>query len=216
MWYIYDGISERMKKMEMLSMVQQLLPQLFEIIDSSDDIKLEEMPEYKLYISQLEEFFDRKLGKGAEEEERKAISKTMIQNYIKDGLLMPPEGKCYNRGHIVLLTMIYGLKSILSIKDIKRLLSPILAEVDNEDKCDDIEKMYSSFLTLKESALEGFRDTLARQVYEVVNLPILADKSPEEQNRLGLLLFISALTAEANIRKKIAESLIEKYFKIEE
>ena len=31
-----------------------------------------------------------------DEEEKKAISKTMIQNYIKEGLLMPPYGKFYN------------------------------------------------------------------------------------------------------------------------
>jgi hypothetical protein len=202
--------------MEMLSMVQQLLAQLFEIVNSSEDIRLEDMPEYRLYISQLEEFFDKKLGKGTEEEDRKAISRTMIQNYIKDGLLMPPEGKCYNRGHIVLLTMIYSMKPILSIKDIKRLLTPILTEVDNEDKCADIELMYAAYLALKDDTLDGFFETLAQQVDKVLNLSTLAEKSSEEQSRLGLLLFISTLIAEANIRKKIAESLIEKYFKFDE
>lgn len=83
-------------------MVQNLLTQLSELIVNSEDIRLDEIPEYRLYISQLEEFFDKKLGKGnGDDEERKVISKTMIQNYIKDGLLMSPEGKSYNRNHAI-------------------------------------------------------------------------------------------------------------------
>ena len=92
------------------NMKEDLLTQLFELINNSEDIQINEIPEYHLYISQLEEFFDKKLKKSnGEEDERKTISKTMIQNYIKDGLLMPPEGKSYNSSHVILLTLIYNL-----------------------------------------------------------------------------------------------------------
>ncbi|HHT66029.1 MAG TPA: DUF1836 domain-containing protein, partial [Clostridiales bacterium] len=87
-------------------MVQTLLSQLTEFIDSNEDIRLNEIPDYRLYISQLEEFFNKKLGKvSSNEEDRKTISKTMIQNYIKDGLLMPPDGKSYYRSHVILLIL---------------------------------------------------------------------------------------------------------------
>lgn len=64
----------------------------------------------------------------------------MIQNYIKEGLLMPPYGKFYNRGHVILLTLIYNLKSILTIKDIKKLLSPIF-EGELEEKTKKMKKI---------------------------------------------------------------------------
>jgi hypothetical protein len=198
-------------------MVQELLAQLFDIVNGNEDIKLEEMPEYRLYISQLEEFFDKKLGKGTgDEEERKAISKTMIQNYIKDGMLMPPEGKCYNRSHVILLILIYTLKSILSIKDIKRLLSPILTDINKEDSSSEIELIYETYLSLKEDALDDLNDTLKERVYKVMEQPGLEGKSSEEMEKLRLLLLISTLVSEANIRKKIVETLIEKYFTLEE
>ena len=176
-------------------MEQELVTQLFEIINGNEDIKLEEMPEYRLYISQLE-----------------AISKTMIPNYIKDGMLMPPEGKCYNRNHVILLILIYSLKSILSIKDIKRLLSPILTDINNEDNCSETDFIYEAYLTLKEDALKDLSVTLKERINKVIEQPGFKDKSDGETEKFRLLLFISTLVAEANIRKKIAESLIETYF----
>lgn len=194
-------------------MDQQLLLQLLEQIRSGEDIKPEEMPEYRLYISQIEEFFDKKLGKGmADDEERKTISKTMIQNYIKDGLLMPPEGKCYNRSHVILLILIYSMKSILSIKDIKKLLSPILADVDNEDNCSDIEYIYETYLALKNDAFGSFAESLNSHAERIMQQPRPADKSEEEWDKLQMLLLTATLIAQANTCRKIAEHIIEKYF----
>ena len=190
--------------------------QLMQILDSinlHEEIKLEEMPEYRLYISQLEEFFDKKLGRSAsDEEERKTISKTMIQNYIKDGLLMPPEGKCYNRNHVILLTLIYNLKSILSIKDIRKLLSPILNDIDNEDSLTDIQYLYNTYLRLNEAALTGFSASLAESFERIKSQPKMEEKSDCEWEHIMLLLLVATLISEANARKKLAEHIIDKYF----
>ena len=45
-----------------LFMIQRQIMQYVDDIKHHDDIKPEEIPEYRLYISQLEEFFDKKLG----------------------------------------------------------------------------------------------------------------------------------------------------------
>src|SRR5690554_2774211 len=98
-------------------MVRDDVQEFIKEIKAYDSIRLDEIPEYRLFISQIEEFFDKKLGKDSDDDdERKTISKTMIQNYIKDGLIMPPEGKSYNRNHIILLALIYNLKPILTIR----------------------------------------------------------------------------------------------------
>lgn len=200
-----------------LFMVQELLAEIIGIINSNDDIKLEEMPEYKLYISQLEEFFDKKLGKGInEDEERKAISKTMIQNYIKDGLLMPPDGKSYNTNHVILLTMIYSLKSILSIKDIKRLLTPILMDIDNESNSIHIESLYENYLTFKADTMDNMNLLMTKRLYKIFDQLDLDGWPEEDREMLCMMVFIFILIAEANTYKQIAESLIEKYFNLEE
>ena len=197
-------------------MKQDLLTQLFELINNSEDIQINEIPEYHLYISQLEEFFDKKLKKNNEgEDERKTISKTMIQNYIKDGLLMPPEGKSYNSSHVILLTLIYNLKYILSIRDIRRLLNPILVDIENEDSATEIEGLYESYLELKQDSIQSLNSTLKSLTVKVDSQLGNSNKSEEEELQIKLLLFISTLVSEANQRKKVAEFLIEKYFYLE-
>ncbi|NLB42081.1 MAG: DUF1836 domain-containing protein [Clostridiales bacterium] len=197
-------------------MKEDLLTQLFELINNSEDIQINEIPEYHLYISQLEEFFDKKLKKSnGEEDERKTISKTMIQNYIKDGLLMPPEGKSYNSSHVILLTLIYNLKYILSIRDIRRLLNPILVDIENEDSVTEIEGLYESYLELKQDSIQSLNSTLESLTVKVDSQLVNSNGSEEVELQIKLLLFISTLVSEANQRKKIAEFLIEKYFNLE-
>ena len=47
------------------------------------------------------------------------LTKTMINNYTKAKVIMPPKNKKYNRQNIIVLSLIYNLKQILSINDIK-------------------------------------------------------------------------------------------------
>jgi len=182
-----------------------------------DNIKLEEIPEYRLYISQIEEFFDKKLGKGiGEDEDKKTISKTMIQNYIKDGLIMPPEGKSYNRNHVILLTIIYNLKSILAIKDIKKLLSPIVKILNDENNTTKIENIYNSYYKLKEIDFKRYPDILMREMEVIKKCLDEYDISGEEWSRIPYLLLILTLIAQSNIRKQLAERMIELYFSDED
>lgn len=182
-----------------------------------DNIKLEEIPEYRLYISQIEEFFDKKLGKGiGEDEDKKTISKTMIQNYIKDGLIMPPEGKSYNRNHVILLTIIYNLKSILAIKEIKKLLSPILKVVDDENNAAKIEHIYDSYYRLKELDLKRYPQLLMEEMEAIEKCLDEYDLTGEEWNKISKLLLILTLIAQSNIRKQLAEHMIELYFSEED
>ena len=43
--------------------IQRQIMQFVGEIKDHEEIKPEDIPEYRLYISQLEEFFDKKLGK---------------------------------------------------------------------------------------------------------------------------------------------------------
>ncbi len=197
--------------------IQRQIMQFVGEIKDHEEIKPEDIPEYRLYISQLEEFFDKKLGKvNDDEEEKKAISKTMIQNYIKEGLLMPPYGKFYNRGHVILLTLIYNLKSILTIKDIKKLLSPIfegeLEEKDeeNEENIKKIEFLYNVYLELKQN--DTYEELLTSKFNAIYDYLIGEQEMDESWHTIHLLLLVLILIEQANVRKKIAEYIINQFF----
>jgi DNA-binding transcriptional MerR regulator len=71
-----------------------------------------------LTISQLMKFCDKK---------GLSITRPMVQNYIRMGLLPPPVDKrFYTHNHIAALTVIEHLKNVYEIEEIKDALQPLL------------------------------------------------------------------------------------------
>jgi len=71
-------------------------------------------------ISQVLAFFERK---------EMEITRGMIQNYIRDGLLPPPVNKRkYTQKHLTALAMIDRLKTVFDIPTIKEALTPYMDE----------------------------------------------------------------------------------------
>lgn len=85
-----------------------------------------ELPNINLYIDQLVSFLEQYLSgyiKNDNEKEEKIVTKTMINNYVKHGIIKPPINKKYNKEHIASLFVIFVLKEVYSINDIKKLIS---------------------------------------------------------------------------------------------
>ena len=121
---------------------------LIESLNLSSDVKVSDIPNMDLYMEQLTGFIDENLQGLKRNETDKILTKTMINSYTKDGLLMPPENKKkYKKQHVILLILIYHLKQILSINDIRDLLKPILKDMTTDkDDVLPIEEIYSVFL----------------------------------------------------------------------
>ena len=77
----------------------------------------EEIPDIDLYLDQTVTILEKYLESYVDEDE-KIITKTMINNYVKQQLLEPPVNKKYNREHIANLFIICILKQIFSINDL--------------------------------------------------------------------------------------------------
>ena len=86
------------------------------------NIDLNEIPNTDLYMDQVIQLFDSKLEDLKRKEEDKILTKTMINNYVKGKLLMPVKKKKYSKEHILLISLIYELKGILSINDIQSFI----------------------------------------------------------------------------------------------
>lgn len=57
----------------------------------------------------------------------KPLTKAMINNYSKEGLIKPVKGKKYSREHILQMLVIHSLKGTLRIGEIKRTLQETYA-----------------------------------------------------------------------------------------
>ena len=72
----------------------------------------------KLTISQLIKFFEKK---------EMSLTRGMVQNYIRDGLLPPPAGKrFYTHKHVAALVIICKLKTVFDIPTIQKSLVPLM------------------------------------------------------------------------------------------
>lgn len=111
-----------------------------------------ELPNIDLYIDQLvcllEEYLSGYIKNDNEknEKEEKIITKTMINNYVKQNIIKPPINKKYNKEHMASLFVIFILKQVYSINDIKKLISLAI-------ETSSIELAYNRFCSELEKAI---------------------------------------------------------------
>lgn len=82
-----------------------------------------ELPEIDLYLDQVVNYLEKYLSQYSTNKEDKIITKTMINNYVKQGIMPAPEKKKYGKSHIAYLMVICVLKQVYSINDIGKLIS---------------------------------------------------------------------------------------------
>ncbi len=110
-----------------------------------------ELPNLDLYLDQvvtLLEDYLKELLPLKDKNEDKVITKTMINNYVKHGVLKPPINKKYNREHIARLIVICTLKKVYSINDINSLIKLAL-------ETSGIEVSYNKFCVLIEKCIDS-------------------------------------------------------------
>ena len=96
---------------------------LMENILEDEEIALLDIPQIDLYIDQITTLIDSKLSGMCRTPNDKLLTKAMVNNYSKEKLISPTKGKKYCREQILRILMICYLKQVLSIQDVKRILS---------------------------------------------------------------------------------------------
>ena len=119
---------------------EEMRRQLDEIISAFPQIHTSDIPGIDLYMDQVTTFLQENLrGLSRDPEDDKFLTKTMINNYVKNKVLIPPVKKKYSREHMMLLIMIYYMKSFLSIGDIREVIAPLMeryADASSDPKKD--------------------------------------------------------------------------------
>lgn len=84
-------------------------------------IPWDEIPNFPLYIDQVVAIIDDTLEFLPRNEGDKTITNTMINNYVKAGIVPPPEKKRYTRDHVAYFIVICLLKRVYSLDEISKL-----------------------------------------------------------------------------------------------
>ena len=178
-------------------------------VRSSNIIEIEDFPNIDLYMVQVTTFMDKCLAQYKRYDEDKVLTKKMINNYTKAKIFPAPVKKKYSRTHLMLLIMIYHLKSVLSIKDIGILFQSALSEPNKMKQERMIESIYSGFVSLQKQtitylagAAEGKPD---ESFYGKESILMYDD---DETKRIMMTL---ALAIRANTEKQLAEKVLDLY-----
>ena len=189
-----------MSREELLQMIESL--QLKEIIE------LESIPNLDLYMDQVITLFEEKLGYTKRYEADKLLTKTMINNYTKDKLLMPAVKKKYTKEHVVLMILLYDLKQILTIGDIKRLFGTVIKDGTVDSKL--LAEVYQMFIDLKVEGANEFENEVEKISIDIYSrLENLIVEKAVDVEKLKSMVQVILLTEKANYYKRLAEKIID-------
>lgn len=163
----------------------------------------EDIPKIELYIDQVIQLFEEIFADAKRNSEEKILTKTMINNYAKGKLFYPIQNKKYSRNHIMLISLIYQMKSVLSINDVKKVLDGVNEKAMQNEW--DLENFYASFLELQQSNVEIFKDIFHKQSEEAA----YQAQGMEDAEELEEVLLIASLVHTSNLYRRAAEKMVD-------
>ena len=172
-----------------------------------DYVHPEDIPNIDLYVDQVTTFIESQLSSMKRNEDEKILTKTMINNYTKNHVLPSPDKKKYSRDHVLMLILIYYLKSFLSIKDIQTLLEPVTEKYFGTESDLSFYELYEELVALGNGQAKALiKDVVSK--YNATQKSFM-DAPEEDQEFLRNFGFICMLGFDVYIKKMMIESLID-------
>lgn len=165
------------------------------------DLTSKDIPDLDLYIDQITTLLDRTFESNKRNENEKIITKSMVNNYCKKGVVEPIVGKKYSKDRIIEILLVYHLKNTLMIDEIQRVLTPMyeMKKSGEIDICD----FYDSFIQDKKE-----KELVTLNVIEQFpNKDVFS--LDDKMNRLRLILTLSALS---DVCKSAAQKILDEYY----
>lgn len=190
--------------------MDELLDSMLQGISKMDYVRSADIPNIELYMDQVTSFMDEQLNSSKRYEDDKILTKTMINNYAKNHLLPPPVKKKYSKEHVIVMIFIYYFKTILSIKDIETILSPITEKYFDSDQAIDIASIYEEVCNTAKKQIHDLENEV-KAAYETSQKTFqnIEGLSVEDQRYLQLFSLISSLSFDVYAKKALIEQIID-------
>ena len=168
---------------------------------NESELKSAEIPPIDLYVDQIINLVSEKLTHGSERYHDRHLTKTMINNYSKDGIITQVKGKKYSKEQIVQMLTVYTLKSSLSIGEIKRLIGGAYASENFSG--DDLTAIYDRHIDIKEEG-KDYALKILDELVERNGLDLCGDRD--------YITAVCALAALSNQLRNISQAMIDARF----
>lgn len=164
---------------------------------SQNKIGPAQIPDLDLYVDQIITIFEERLGKTRRRENDKILTKAMVNNYSKEKLIRPVKGKKYTREQVLQILLIFHMKNMLSIGDIKLVMGRIMEE---GYEVSDLESIFKKAENTNETEMGNIIKKHLDSRY---------GKDLETEDVLAILMEIAELTM---FLRRTAENIVDYYF----
>lgn len=188
--------------------MHDLLNSIINSLDRTEHIRPEELPDIELYMDQVTTFMEQRLKPATRNpEDDKIMTKTMINNYVKNHLIPPPDKKKYSKEHMLLLIFIYYFKGFMSIGDIQKLMDPLTKQYFGEDKDFKLESIYREVFSMEKEEIDHLKKDVIKKFRRAEET---FEEAPEEgQEFLKMFSFICLLCFDVYLKKMMIEKMID-------
>lgn len=142
------------------------------------------MPDLGLYMDQVLVLMEKYIGDLFVDKEN-FLTPSMINNYVKLGVMKAPISKKYSREHLVYLTIICLMKQSLSISSIKNI-------IENELAKSTINELYDKFCSYYEEYLNA--------IIKGENIHLDSSTARDNILKLGIVSNICRLVSDIEIK----------------
>lgn len=175
----------------------ETLENIIDRVINKSDLKTHDIPALDLYMDQIMTLFEDNLKNNKRYEDDKLLTKTMINNYSKAGVIKPVKGKKYTKEQIIGMLLIYNLKNTITIQEIKSVLTPIY---ENDDCLEDI---YDRFIEIKEEQTNKIKPLV---------IDLIKNNQLDINDQNDRLIIIMALASLSNQLTNIVQLIIDNYY----
>ena len=175
--------------------------ELYDIARNSvieEELTSAEIPNIDLYVDQIINLVSEKNSDSSERYRDRQLTKTMINNYSKDGLITPVKGKKYSKEQIIQILSIYTLKNTLSMGEIKRLIDGAYA-IEGYDGTA-LAETYDRYIAIKRENREYSVEILSE---------LMRENRLDIENERDFMLIVGSLLSLSASLKNIAQELID-------
>ncbi len=177
----------------------QKLSELIRTAVDDADLVSAEIPSIDLYLEQILSLVADKNLQGNAAADR-TLTKNMINNYSKDGLITPVKGKKYTKEQIVQMLVVYLLKNTLSIEEIGRVMEAIYAKEDYSGK--KLIHAYDKAIAIKQSQKNRCPELVEQ---------IIAEEGLNTQDGEDYFVALLAAASLSVYFRNIARAMLEEY-----
>ena len=151
------------------------------------------LPDIELYMDQVISLITKYMEiYGTVTGQMRVITPSMINNYVKLGIIPAPVKKKYSKIHLSYLLIICTLKQTLDMSTIQRIIPIDLSE-------DDVKHTYNSFVVNQRKAFSYVTDSIKSVALPIINLE---GDNPDRINDL-----VMQVSASANIFKILTQNV---------